>query len=88
MSERIKKGKVWIWGIVGTVVGFCCGGALYGVAQGMGLGSLHRTNYYLSIPLEIVGAVLVGWLAYSGSKKNNGAPPAWLWRSKKKDTVK
>ena len=31
----------------------------------------------------VVGIIL-GICAFTSSKKNNGTPPAWLWRTKKK----
>ena len=52
------------------IVGFVAGGWLGMIIQGL-IGG-------------VIGGAIAGWLAFSGSKKNNGAPPSWLWRSKKK----
>lgn len=32
---------------------------------------------------SLVGGAIFGVLAFISSKKNNGAPPSWLWRTKK-----
>lgn len=69
MSDDIKKGKAWVWGVVGAVAGLFLGS----IAGPLG---------------AAIGFIVIGVIAFRSSKKNNGAPPAWLWRSKKKDTVK
>ena len=77
MSEDQRPGKPLVWGIVGFVIG---------AYLGLQVGNL--VHLWIGLPLQIIGAVVggvgVGMLAFTASKKNNGAPPSWLWRSKKK----
>ena len=66
--------KAITWGLVGAVAGFMIGGFIAGV-----LG----VNYSVAYVVEVVSGIVVGVLAFTSSKKNNGNPPAWLWRSGK-----
>lgn len=56
--------------ILWGLIGFVAGGWLGAMLGGYLVGG-------------IVGLV-VGIMAFVSSKKNNGAPPSWLWRTKKK----
>ena len=69
MSEEVK-GTIWVWTVVGLVAGFILG-CVIGGATG------------INVLGGIILSPIVGVLAYRSSKKNNGGPPSWLWRSKK-----
>lgn len=67
-EKEAVKGTVWVWTVVGVVVGGWIGMMIAGSVTG------------------VIGAAVVGFLAYRSSAKNGGNAPAWLWRSKKKQS--
>ena len=71
MSEDKAKWTIWLWTGLGAFAGFWLGGIIGGAT---GIGWLGA----------IILCPVIGFLAYRRSKKNNGGPPSWLWRSKKK----
>ena len=68
MNEEKQEVKGTIW--LWTVIGLIAGGWIGMVIAGYVGGA--------------VGAIAIGISAYRSSKKSNGGPPSWLWRSKKK----
>ncbi len=68
MNEEKQEVKGTTW--LWIVVGLVAGGWLGMIVAGYVGGA--------------VGAIAIGIAAYRSSKKNNGGPPSWLWRSKKK----
>ena len=68
MNEEKQEVKGTIW--LWTVIGIAAGTWLGMIIAGYIGGA--------------VGAIAIGIAAYRSSKKNNGGPPSWLWRSKKK----
>ena len=68
MSEEKQEVKGSVW--LWTIIGIAAGAWLGMIIAG-----------YIGVG---VGAIAIGIAAYKSSKKNNGGPPSWLWRSKKK----
>ena len=84
MSENQKQGKPIIWGILGFLIG---GFLVRQLLEFIGTAE-DRWSALAAFGLAggVLGGLAIGTAAFLESKKNNGAPPAWLWRSKKNRT--
>jgi ammonia channel protein AmtB len=80
-EKQEVKGTVWLW----TGLGLAAGGWLgMNIADFIQVLAMDATIKILTGISSAVGAIAIGTAAYRSSKKNNGGPPSWLWRSKKK----
>lgn len=73
-AEKKETGKAWLWAIVGAVCGYALGSFCTGLFAGMFGGVV--------MPLDFIGAIVIGVISFRSSKRNNGHAPTWLVRSK------
>jgi len=74
-EKQEVKGTVWLWTVIGAIVGWF----LFGFIAGL-LGLVDAAAYVVGA----IGVVVIGFLAHRSSAKNGGSAPSWLCRSKKK----